>query len=122
MNRLSVDGVGQSQRCIAIVLYPYRQSQILVTEFYSGQDRHTHRQTDRHGRIQILGWPRASSGQQLLLLFVTAEDVHTSCIDRRPAAMDPHTNILPTWLLYNSTSVTNSIHTNQLQTGFTGVV
>ncbi len=33
----------------------------LVTEFYSGQDRHT---THTHWRIQILGWPRASSGQQ----------------------------------------------------------
>ncbi len=61
MNRLSVDSVGQSQRCIAIALYPSRKSQILVTtftksgkigelvtEFYSGQERQTHTQRQTH--------------------------------------------------------------------------
>ena len=36
----------------------------LDAKFYSGQDRHTDRQTHRHWRIRILGLPRASSGRQ----------------------------------------------------------
>ncbi len=39
MNRLSVDSVGQSQRCIAIVLHPSRQSQVLVTTFTKSGNR-----------------------------------------------------------------------------------
>ena len=30
-----------------------------------------------------------------MCLFFPADDVHTTCIDRRPAAMDPHTISCP---------------------------
>ena len=68
-----------SQRCwpepgayfAMIVLYTSRQSQVLGTTscrvLFRSRQTHTQHTTHRHWRIWILGWRRASSGQQKCL-------------------------------------------------------